>query len=320
MKTILLFNQLRDVVLRKSAQTAGNSIRQVCLFISFLMISSTASLNSQTSKVIPDISVTGAFIGPLTNGARTNQLIIDDSQLTTLSGKYLTSISFRLPTTATVSWPAANTTFPNYEVYLSNSVDPANRQLNFTANVVGTQTQVRAGSLLIPAGSLTAGGAPNAFTFDIVFNTPYLYTGTNLLIEIRHTGSDGTSASTHAAGTSTAGYGTLFTSCWASTGNVMNANFSYVKINSLDALGVKSVEIDGGLSVYPNPVTDYLFVKSAKEVAEFNIFNMAGQKIFSQKNTRKTPQLDVSNIAKGNYILQIIDRNGNTSSTKFIKQ
>lgn len=320
MKIFLPFNELQDMVVKKSVMTTPQRILKVCLFISFLMISSTAFLNAQTSKVIPDISVTGAFIGPLTNGARTNQLIIDDSQLTTLSGKYLTSISFRLPTTATASWPVSNTTFPSYEIYLSDSVDPANRQLNFTANVVGTQTQVRAGSLLIPAGSLTAGGTPNAFTFEIVFNTPYLYTGTNLLIEIRHTGSDGASASTHAAGTSTAGYGTLFTSCWASTGNVMNANFSYVKINSLDALGVKSVEIDGGLSVYPNPVQDYLFVKSAKDVAEFHIYNMVGQKIYSQKNISKTPQLDVSNMTKGNYILQIIDRNGNTSSTKFIKQ
>ena len=285
-----------------------------------LLLYGISIMNGQTSKVIPENFVSGAFIGPLTNSTRTNQLLIDDSQLTTLAGKYITSISFRLPTTASVSWPAADTTFSDYQIYLSDSVDPANRQLNFLANVVGNQTQVRSGSLLIPAGALTSGGSPNAFTFDITFNTPYLYTGSNLLIEIRHTGSNGSSASTHAAGTSTSGYGTLYSACWASTGNVMNANFSYVKINSIDNLGVKSVTIDDGFSVYPNPVKDNLYIKSAKEITEFNVFNFAGQKILSQKNSTKTPQLNASSLSKGAYILQMIDKEGNSTSTRFIKE
>ncbi|WP_144281135.1 T9SS type A sorting domain-containing protein [Chryseobacterium echinoideorum] len=296
-------------------------VKQNALLICFFIIAIiSGNVNAQTSKIVPENFVTGAFIGPLTNSARNNQLLIDDSQLTTLSGKYLTSISFRLPTTASNPWPASVTTFSDYQIYLSDSVDPVNRQFNFAANVVGTQTQVRAGSLVIPAGSFTVGGNPNNFTFDIVFDTPYLYTGTNLLIEIRHTGSDGTSASTHSSGTSSTGYGTLFSACWQqSSGTIVQANFSYVKINAVDALGVKSVEFDDTFSVYPNPVKDYLYVKSARDVVEFNVFNMAGQKVYSQKDISRTPQLNVSSLSKGNYILQIIDQDGNSKTTKFIK-
>lgn len=320
MNTILHFEKTKKNRTRNHLKFFEARGLSTFILAAFILYSFTSLLQAQTSKVIPENFVSGAFIGPLTNSTRTNQLLIDDSQLTTLSGKYITSISFRLPTTASSSWPAADTTFPDYQIYLSDSVDPANRQLNFLANVVGTQTQVRAGSLLIPAGAFTAGGNPNAFTFEIAFDTPYLYTGTNLLIEIRHTGSNGTSSSTHAAGTSTSGYGTLYSACWASTGNVMNGNFSYVKINTVDNLGVKSVTIDNDISIYPNPVKDNLYIKSANEITEFNVFNFAGQKILSQKNNTKTPQLNTSSLQKGSYILQTIDREGNSTSTKFIKE
>ncbi|MCU7615169.1 T9SS type A sorting domain-containing protein [Chryseobacterium sp. GMJ5] len=291
------------------------------LFGLVLMYFSTNTLRAQVSKVIPENNTSGTFLGPFVNSARTYQMIIDDSQLTTLAGKYLTSISFRLPGSATAAWPASDATFPSYEIFLSNGVDPVNRQLDFAANVVGTQTQVRSGSMLVPAGVLTAGSDPNAFTYDITFNTPYLYTGgNNLVIEIRHTGNNVSSVSTHSALTSASGYGSLFTACWKGTGSVTQANFSFVKINSVNNLGVRSVELDESVSVYPNPVKDNLYVKSAKDIAEFHVFNMVGQKIYSQKNNSEKPQLNVSNLAKGNYILQMIDKNGNTSIARFIKE
>lgn len=276
-----------------------------------------SSVKSQTTVTVPNLTVAGAFTGPFANSARTYQMIIDDSQLTALSGQYISSISFRLPTSATAAWPVSDTTFPDYQVYLSDGVDPVNRQLNFAANVVGTQTQVRSGSLSIPAGSVSNNGS---FTFNINFNTPYLYTGTNLVIEVRHTGSNGITTSIDAAGTGTSGYGTLFTACWSASTSVLQGNFSYVKISSGSVLGVKSVEIDGSTTVYPNPVKDQLFVKSANDIVELNIFNLVGQKIYSQKNSARNPQVNVSGLAKGNYILQTIDKTGSSTSTKFIKE
>ncbi|WP_083862138.1 T9SS type A sorting domain-containing protein [Flavobacterium sp. B17] len=304
-------------------QKSGNQLRLYpfrkiafhTLALSMMLMFS--SVKSQTTVTVPNLTVTGAFTGPFANSTRTYQMIIDDSQLTALSGQYISSISFRLPTSATAAWPVSDTTFPDYQVYLSNGVDPVNRQLNFAANVVGTQTQVRSGSLSIPAGSVSNNGS---FTFNINFNTPYLYTGTNLVIEVRHTGSNGTTTSIDAAGTGTSGYGTLFTACWSASTSVLQGNFSYVKISSGSVLGVKSVEIDGSTTVYPNPVKDQLFVKSANDIVELNIFNLIGQKVYSQKNSLKNPQVDVSSLAKGNYILQTIDKTGSSTSTKFIKE
>ena len=318
MKTTLFFleNQISDTTILPDKKIKFS----LSLLFSVMMIFS--NLKAQTSKIIPDSNVSGSFLSPLANSARTYQMLIDDTQLTPLIGKYLNSISFRLLASASAPWPAADATFSNYQIYLSNGVDPANRQLDFAANITGTQTMVRTGALVIPAGSLTSGGDPNAFSYNILFDTPYLYSGGNLIIEIRHTGSNSSSLSTHAVSSTntSAGYGTLFSACWQGTQGVLNGNFTYVKINSIDNLSVKSVTIDEGFSVYPNPVKDNLYIKSAKEITEFNVFNFAGQKILSQKNSTKTPHLNASSLSKGAYILQMIDKEGNSTSIRFIKE
>jgi len=117
-----------------------------------------------------------SFTGPFANTARTYQILIAASELTSLSGKHLVSLSFRNSGTITTDWPASSTTYNNYDIYLSGSVNPVDRSFTFAQNVVGTQTQVRSGSLTVPAGALTIGSNPNNFSYDIVFyDTMVLY-------------------------------------------------------------------------------------------------------------------------------------------------
>ncbi len=138
MKNTLLFSVAQK--LRMRPQYQRNT--QMTILCSGLLMLGTA-MQAQTSVQVPDASasVSGAFIGPYANAARTYQMIIDDSQLTALNGKYLTSIAFRLNSSASANWPATDATYGNYDIYLSDGVEPANRQLNFAANVVGTQTK-----------------------------------------------------------------------------------------------------------------------------------------------------------------------------------
>src|SRR6187455_1072743 len=177
------------------------------------------------------------FLGPLSNAQRTYQLLIHESQLTDLVGRQLGGISWRLPTSATGPWPAAEVVFNNYDVFLSGGVTPAARSLtDFSANVVGTRTQVRAGSLSVHPNAYPSGGSPNTFGPEITFDTPWLYTGGHLLVEIRHDGFSGTSRSADAIGTSTVGYGSQFSACWVGsyTGNSgSQGNFSVVRFTTL---------------------------------------------------------------------------------------
>jgi hypothetical protein len=196
------------------------------------------TVNPPTSSIVvpnayQNTPGTGTFLGPLTNTARTYQFLIQASQLTSLVGKNLTGFKMRIPTSSTANWPTSDVTYTNYDIYLSGSVEPSARSLTFANNVVGPQTQVRSGSLFIPANSYTFGNTPNAFGPAITFNTPWFYSGGNVLIELRHNGFTGTARSTDAITTSTGGYGTLMSACWTSsyTGTTGSAgNFTIIEL------------------------------------------------------------------------------------------
>ena len=71
------------------------------------------------------------------------------------------------------------------------------------------------------------------------------------------------------------------------------------------------------LSIYPNPASDFIFIKNLKNPANYKISDTSGRllkegKIVSEK-------VDVNVLPKGNYILQIVTKD-NIQSYKFIKK
>ncbi|MBX3375802.1 MAG: hypothetical protein KF678_02210 [Phycisphaeraceae bacterium] len=107
--------------------------------------------------------------------------------------------------------------------------------MTFASNVVGPQSLVRSGPLIIPAGSLTAGSSPNVFGFTVSFNEPYFYSGGNLLVELRHTGSDAGIQTVDALSTTTTGYLTDFAACWSPVSNGLSGgpvNFAIIEFES----------------------------------------------------------------------------------------
>ncbi len=233
---------------------------------------------------------TGTFLGPLTGSPRTYQMLIRDTMLTSLVGTEITGMTFRLLVSASSNWPPADVTFTNYDIYLSESVAPENRSFTFAQNVVGVQKRVRFGSLTITAGSFPFGGSPTTFGTDITFDSAYVYNGGHLLIEIRHTGFSGTSASTDAILTSTSGYAFLFSACWAgsytATSTTTQGNFVVTRLNAspLTSTGNNS-EIVKSFSLsqnYPNPfnpITNITFNLQKSANVSLKIFNVSGEEI-----------------------------------------
>ena len=195
--------------------------------------------------VPPDYTSTpgnGTFLSQFANTPRTYQLLIHESLLTDLVGKELHAVSWRLPTSALSNWPSSVVTVTNHDIYLSESVTPADRSVtDFSANAVGIQKLVRAGTLVIQANSYTFGNTPNIWGPELMFDSLYLYTGGHLLIEIRQTGTS-TSRSLDALLTSTTGYGTLFSACWGfsyTANSGKGANFSIVRLTADDPIPVE---------------------------------------------------------------------------------
>jgi len=248
----------------------------------------------QATEVIPNAytSTTGTatFTGPLANTPRTYQLLIQNTQLTALVGHNLTAISWRLPANATSNWPAADVSFASYDIYLSASVEPIKRSLTFINNIVGPQRLVRSGILNITDSTYRSGSSPNEFGPEITFDSAYLYTGGNLLIELRHTGFTGTTRTVDAIGTSISGYGTQFSTCWgsgytATTG--AQGNFSVLKITSdstLVSIG-ESNEIPAEFTLsqnYPNPfnpVTKINFNIPSAEFVTLSVYDVMGREV-----------------------------------------
>lgn len=301
----------------------------VFVFSQFLQAQKT--LQNETfsifQKVVPNAyestAAGGSFLGPFSNSPRTYQMLIAASELTDLVGKNLTSLSFRSLTSATSAWPTSDVTFSSFDIYLSGSVNPANRSLAaFADNVVGVQTQVRSGSLLVPANALTSGGNPNAFSFDINFTNPWTYTGGNLLIEIRHTGFSGTSRSVEAVTTSTSGYATLFSACWqgnyTGTVNVTQGNFCTVNLKGNDNLA--SVGFDAAqYAVFPNPTADQLHIEGHYAINKISLFNLLGELILEKSSDTSSQTIDLSSLHNGSYLLRIESELG-VSHQKIIKK
>lgn len=194
--------------------------------------------NSASTTVIPNsyaaLGGTGAFTGPFSTAARTYQWLINANQLTTMVGNNIISLAMRIPTSSVANWPTSDVTYSNFDIYIGPGRAPASKSLTFDSNFTGAKTLVRSGSLVIAANSYTFGGTPNAFGTAITFTTPYLYSGGNLLVELRHSGFTGTTRTNDALTTVTGGYGTDISACWTGsyTGTTgTTGNFCVIQLN-----------------------------------------------------------------------------------------
>lgn len=234
----------------------------VVLFLNSVFITSSIALAKNSNSGLDSLYVvpnayttspgTAAFTGPLASAQRTYQLLIHSDQLTGLVNQLLNGLTWRIPISSTANWPLIAASFTNYDIYLSESVLPQDRSLTFANNIVGNQKKVRSGSLVIPIETYTFGDTPNAFGGIITFDSTYLYTGGNLLVEIRHSGFTGgaISRSNDAVGVAITGYGTQFSACWVGnfTGTTgSQGNFTVVQFSSI-ALPVELISFTASVN------------------------------------------------------------------------
>lgn len=83
---------------------------------------------------------------------------------------------------------------------------------------------------------------------------------------------------------------------------VLNLKFSPV------TTGLSSTASRGNISVYPNPTTGMLNIRTAGEVIrETRLFDITGQLVLQSGNTTS---IDISHVSRGLYLLHIITENG----------
>ena len=107
--------------------------------------------------------------------------------------------------------------------------------------------------------------------------------------------------------------------------NENNSKPTYIGVKDAITLALSpTVEIDElvdnsfNLTAYPNPTNGLLNVKyTSNTPVQFDVINMLGENVFSQKtNNTKNTTIDVSNLNKGIYFLQMTTES-KTTSLKF---
>lgn len=198
-----------------------------------------AAMASAFSDVVPNglsgVAGNGSFLLSSTAAAgRTYQLVIDSSQLTTFVGSNIDSIDFRLNESLTANY--AGTSFTQFDVFLGAGVDPTARSTTFASNFTGTPTLVRSGALTW--NPMSAVGSPvKPFVTQLTFTTPYFYSGGDLTLEMRYSGSAASGPTLDAVTSTGAGYNTAFGAGWAASSTATtasssaNANFFVMQFN-----------------------------------------------------------------------------------------
>jgi glutamine amidotransferase-like uncharacterized protein len=84
-----------------------------------------------------------------------------------------------------------------------------------------------------------------------------------------------------------------------------------------------SVEDNEGstsISLYPNPVTDYLYIdgSSSNNYKSYIIYNVSGKKVYTSNNT--DARIDITDLDSGSYMLEITTQSGKVNRQKFIKE
>jgi len=73
------------------------------------------------------------------------------------------------------------------------------------------------------------------------------------------------------------------------------------------------------VSFYPNPVKDELNIISKEKVSSISVYNAAGQKVLNNAQL-KNGKVDMSQYARGTYIVTVIVESGKTETFKLIKK
>lgn len=83
------------------------------------------------------------------------------------------------------------------------------------------------------------------------------------------------------------------------------------------SLGIENTQKENTFSIYPNPATDQLIIKSEMNFVAFSIYDITGRLVENGQPTSSS--INVTDLEKGIYILRLTDQSGKIYEQKFVK-
>jgi len=82
-----------------------------------------------------------------------------------------------------------------------------------------------------------------------------------------------------------------------------------------DGTGIKNLKIESSISVFPNPVKEYLTLKGVKKDAKINLYDLTGKLLQTIPAEGNSTNINVSSLQQGTYLLRVEEQ-----TIKFVKQ
>lgn len=92
-------------------------------------------------------------------------------------------------------------------------------------------------------------------------------------------------------------------------------------IGRLNALSLNSSDnVMDAISIYPNPTSDVLHIANLQKPHSYRLYNILGKLVKQGNLVNEMEILNTSDLQSGMYIMNLIDRSGNISQQKIVKQ
>jgi hypothetical protein len=78
-------------------------------------------------------------------------------------------------------------------------------------------------------------------------------------------------------------------------------------INIISTTGIDEIANSNAVSLFPNPAVDLIFVDSKIEFSNFKIVNLFGEVMKQGNANNNLKAVDVADLAKGIYFIELID-------------
>ncbi|MDP0500264.1 MAG: PEP-CTERM sorting domain-containing protein [Verrucomicrobiota bacterium JB022] len=181
-----------------------NLTRFAAVLLLSIAAHSTQAVTNVEAVIPPEFTDTeaDATFGLFANTGRTYQAQYAASHLINLPiGTAITGLSMRTNGAFTSNLPGSDVTFGDFEITFAQAGNPLNAFSSTVADNMLNPSVVRSGAWTIEAGSFPGAddGQANAWGPLISFDSPYTYQGGDLVILIRHTGGNTSSAAPDAA-------------------------------------------------------------------------------------------------------------------------
>ena len=87
-------------------------------------------------------------------------------------------------------------------------------------------------------------------------------------------------------------------------------------------VSARDIFADHNILYFPNPVSDQLYIQNLEnvELERVMLFDVAGRNLASFRPENIYLTIDMSSYTKGTYLITLVDRAGNVSSRKVLKQ